>query len=114
MALLALPELHHHRNAGSATSVFFLFDEGNVEPDARCGRRACAEAREQYQQRESQDVSSHRVTPASADGDDYQDQSDDRENDDDQIAIAERTSRKVGLRFAGARRQLGEFLVVEA
>lgn len=112
MALLALPELHHHRNAGSAATVLFLPDEGNVEPDAR--GRACTEAREQYQQRESQGVSSHRVTPASADGDDYQDQSDDRENDDDQIAIAERTSRKVGLRFAGARRQLGEFLVVEA
>ena len=34
-ALLALPELHHHRNTGSTAAILFLLDKGNVQPYTR-------------------------------------------------------------------------------
>ncbi len=37
---LSLPVLHDHRDTGSAAAVFFLFDEGHVEPHAARLRRA--------------------------------------------------------------------------
>src|SRR6266700_5915067 len=35
LVLLTLPVLHHHSNAGSATSVLLLLHEGDIQPETR-------------------------------------------------------------------------------
>src|SRR6476469_88685 len=45
--LLLAPVLHHHGDAGCAATVFFLFDERNVQPDAGCaGKHNAAETQD--------------------------------------------------------------------
>ena len=47
LALLRLPVLHHHGNAGRAAAVFFLLHERNIQPDAGKvrGQQHAADAR---------------------------------------------------------------------
>jgi hypothetical protein len=86
-ALLALPELHDHRNAGSAAGVLFLFHERNIDPN---GWRFCGadnDAGAQDNQQQSDDICSHESSLVLADGHNDQDQGDHSEENDDQIAI---------------------------
>ncbi len=59
LALLRLPVLHHHGNAGRAAAVFFLLHERNVEPDGGTVHRPQRGAEPEQHDRDPEAAAQH-------------------------------------------------------
>src|SRR5215510_870168 len=101
------PVLHHHGDAGRSTCVFFLLDEWNVQPHAWLvrGQQYATET-----QCRKQLLHENCLCP---DGDNDQDQRCDGHDNPDQIAVAESSCCKVGLRFGRARGKLRQIIITQ-
>ena len=85
-ALVPTPVLHHHRDAGGATAVLRLFDEGNVNPvPARLRNGLLRPSTSGHRDAQKDCLVYQR---ASVGDDDNQDKHNDREHDEGDIARA--------------------------
>ena len=112
-ALLPLPVLHHHGNAGGTASVLLLLHKGDVDPDAGRFGQGDNTAAQPHDDSGSADATQHRSLK-STHGDNDQDESSDANEDDQQIPLAHTAGRKVGLPLVRPRCQLSEFSIAQA
>lgn len=107
LALLLLPILHDHGNAGSAAAIFGLRHKRHVEPEVgRSGVGREGERRKQkYEYHGTKDGAWdgawHCVRP-STHGDDDENEGGDTDQDDEEIVVADAAGGKVILGFQGA------------
>jgi hypothetical protein len=111
-ALLAPPVLHNHGNARGATTVSFLLHKRDIQPDPGGLTPEQNAAQGKQHDQEFLDIAAH--DRCSMDRNNDKNQSRDHDKNDDQITLAEITSREVGLCLARTGGKLGELLVTQA
>ena len=104
---LALPVLHHHRDNGCAASVLLLLYKRHVKPDPRRCKRQKVQGQDgcdtlQWETEHTR-ILAHRHDNEHQDG--Y------RQQDEDQIAIAQAPGREIRLGLFRTCRQLREVLI---